>query len=43
MKILLNDILNISELDNVKIRFVKENKGNFDPLKSFKEDKKTII
>ena len=43
MKIFLNDILNISDLNNVKIRFVKEKKGVFDPLKSFKEDKKKLF
>ncbi len=36
--ILLNDLLNLEHLDNVKIRFNKHNGGEYDPIKFFKED-----
>ncbi len=36
--ILLNDLLNLEDLDNVKIRFNKHNGGEYDPIKFFKED-----
>jgi len=36
--ILLNDLLKLENLDNVKIRFNKHNGGGYDPIKFFKED-----
>lgn len=43
MNIYLNDILNISDLSNVKIRFNKDNNGEFNPIKLFKENKKALL
>lgn len=43
MNILLNDILNISELSNVKIRFNKDNNANFNPIRLFKENKDALL
>ena len=42
MSILLNDILNIKDLDNVKIRFVLTN-NIVDPLELFKNDKDSLL
>ncbi len=42
MSILLNDILNIKDLDNVKIRFVLAHKTE-DPLELFKSDKESLL
>lgn len=44
-KILLNDLLNLKDLNNVKIKFNKENKDNddFDPIKHFKEDMDRLL
>ncbi len=43
MSINLNDILNLDHLNNVRIRFNKGNKYNFDPIKHFKEDKQALF
>ncbi|MGE6396398.1 GIY-YIG nuclease family protein [Chryseobacterium scophthalmum] len=43
MKILLNDILKIQSLSNVKIRFNKSNNADFDPIKLFKYDKQALL
>ena len=42
MTILLNDILNLKDLENTKIRFVKGN-GIDDPKELFKRDKKALL
>ena len=42
MTILLNDILNLKNLENTKIRFIPKNRYE-DPLKLFKRDKKTLL
>lgn len=42
MSILLNDILNLKEIDNTKIRFNQSN-GETDPIKIFKENKKQLL
>ena len=42
MTILLNDILNLKDLENTKIRFVKGN-GIDDPLDLFKHDRKALL
>lgn len=42
MAILLNDVLNIEDLDNVKIRFVLTNRI-VDPLELFKSDKDSLM
>jgi hypothetical protein len=42
MKILLNDILNIQNLENVKIRLVMRS-GGFDPITIYKETPKKLI
>lgn len=41
--ILLNDLLKLKDLENVKIRFNMENKGEWNPLKLFKEDKNELM
>jgi hypothetical protein len=41
MKILLDDILRLTDLENVKIRFNKQNDG-YDPIKLFKERSKRL-
>ncbi|MBI6118314.1 GIY-YIG nuclease family protein [Salegentibacter maritimus] len=43
MSIKLNDILNLQDLSNVKIRFNKENDKEFDPIKHFKENKQALL
>lgn len=43
MSILLNDILKINDLSNVKVRFNQSNKSDFDPIKLFKEDKQSLL
>jgi hypothetical protein len=42
MSILINDILNLDNLDNVKIRFVKTNNIT-DPLVLFKKDRQSLL
>ncbi len=42
MPILLNDILNLEEIDNTKIRFNQSN-GIIDPIKIFKENKEELL
>ena len=42
MTILLNDILNLKDLENTKIRFVKGN-GIDDPKELFKRDRKALL
>ena len=42
-KILLNDLLNLDNLENVKIRFNKDNGADYDPIKFFKEDKNRLL
>ena len=42
MTILLNDILNLKDLENTKIRFVKGN-GIDNPLDLFKRDRKALL
>jgi hypothetical protein len=42
MTILLNDILNLKNLENTKIRFIPKNRYE-DPLKLFKRDRKTLL
>lgn len=42
MSINLNDILNFSDLRKVKVRFNQSN-GSYDPLRFFKEDKKSLL
>ena len=42
MTILLNDILNLKDLENTKIRFLTKNRIQ-DPLKAFKYDKKELF
>jgi hypothetical protein len=42
-KILLNDILNLNNLEDVKIRFNKKNDAEYDPIKFFKEDKERLL
>jgi len=42
MSILLNDILNLKNLENTKIRFNQSN-GVTDPIKIFKENKKELL
>ncbi|MBL4869366.1 MAG: GIY-YIG nuclease family protein [Robiginitomaculum sp.] len=41
-KILVNDILEIKDLDNTKIRFVKSN-SELDPIDLFKHDRETLL
>ncbi len=43
MPILLNDILKIKYLNNVKIRFNQSNKADFEPLRLFKENKERLM
>ncbi len=42
-KILLNDLLHLENLENVKIRFNKDNGSNYDPIKHFKENPKALL
>ena len=42
MAIFINDILNLDDLDNIKIRFVKGNNIT-DPLELFKKDRKSLL
>ena len=42
MAIFINDILNLNDLDNVKVRFVKGNNIT-DPLELFKKDRKALL
>ena len=42
MAIFINDILNLNDLDNVKVRFVKGNNIT-DPLELFKKDRKSLL
>lgn len=42
MSILINDILNLQDIDNVKFRFVKTN-NIVDPIVLFKEDRKSLL
>jgi hypothetical protein len=42
-KILLNDLLNLNNLENVKIRFNKENREDYNPIKFFKEDHSRLL
>lgn len=41
--ILLNDLLNLNNLENVKIRFNKDNGADYDPIKFFKEDLSRLL
>lgn len=41
--ILLNDLLKLDNLENVKIRFNKSNNDQWDPMKFFKEDKGRLM
>jgi len=41
--ILLNDLLNLNDLENVKIRFNKDNGADYDPIKFFKEDRSRLL
>lgn len=43
MSILLNDILNLGNLNKTKIRFVKTNRLNTDPITLFKEDRNQLL
>ena len=45
MKIMLNDLLRLENLENVKIRLNKDNPHapDFDPIKLFKEDKNELL
>jgi hypothetical protein len=43
MPVLLNDILKIENLNNVKIRFNQSNKSDFVPLKLFNENKQRLM
>ena len=42
MTILLNDILNLKDLENTKIRFLPKNRIQ-DPLDAFKRDRKELF
>jgi hypothetical protein len=42
-KILLNDILNLVDLDNVKIRFNLMFEGNWNPVEIFKDGNTDIL
>ena len=41
--ILLNDLLNLDNIENVKIRFNKDNGADYDPIKFFKEDRSRLL
>ena len=42
MTILINDILNLKNLENTKIRFVQNNQ-TVDPIDLFKNDRKELL
>lgn len=42
-KILLNDLLQLTNLDNVRIRFNKDNGLGYDPIKLYKEDQGKLL
>ncbi len=43
MQISLNEILNFDNLNNVKVRFNKDNNADFDPIRHFKEDRQALF